>query len=64
MARVDLGINGTAKILFGFSPALIGQLGENISFVFSRDVLHEVPGLFGACVPSDKLLGARGNFQR
>jgi hypothetical protein len=62
MARVGFLINGTAKILLSFSPALLGQLGGNIRFVFGQEFLHEMPRLFGVCIPSDKLLRARRNF--
>ncbi len=64
MARVGFRIHRPTKILLGFPPALLGQLGGNIRFVFGRDFPHEMSRLFGAGIPGDKLFRARRNLLR
>jgi len=53
-----------AKLLLRLAPALVGQFGRNITFVFSRDFRHETPCLFRADIPGDQALRTRRDLRR
>jgi hypothetical protein len=63
VARVGFRICGPPEILFGFSPALLGQLLRNVRLVLGWGFLHEMPGRFGTLVPGDNALRTRGNLR-